>query len=295
MKHKLLIVYLLLVCILSTGCSDARDSAQIVATTGPVYQFADRLCQNTDLQVSQLITENVSCLHDYTLQVSQMRQAESAEAVIISGAGLEDFMADVTGTADNCIDASIGINIMSYGEDHGHDHNHEHGHNHEHDPHIWLSPANAKIMAENISNGLSSLYPDHADTFYENLTGLLAELDRLQTYGETTLKNLSSRDLITFHDGFAYFAHSFNLTILEAVEEESGSEASAKDLKHLISLVNEHHLPAVFTEVNGSVSAADVICRETGIMAWQLDMAMAGDDYFASMYHNIDTIKEALK
>ena len=159
MKHKLLIVYLLLVCILSTGCSAARDSAQIVATTGPVYQFADRLCQNTDLQVSQLITENVSCLHDYTLQVSQMRQAESAEAVIISGAGLEDFMADVTGTADNCIDASIGINIMSYGEDHGHDHIHEHGHNHEHDPHIWLSPANAKIMAENISNGLSSLYP----------------------------------------------------------------------------------------------------------------------------------------
>ena len=295
MKHKLLIVYLLLVCILSTGCSAARDSAQIVATTGPVYQFADRLCQNTDLQVSQLITENVSCLHDYTLQVSQMRQAESAEAVIISGAGLEDFMADVTGTADNCIDASIGINIMSYGEDHGHDHIHEHGHNHEHDPHIWLSPANAKIMAENISNGLSSLYPDHANTFRENLTGLLAELDRLQTYGETTLKNLSSRDLITFHDGFAYFAHSFDLTILEAVEEESGSEASAKDLKHLISLVNEHRLPAVFTEVNGSVSAADVICRETGIKAWQLDMVMAGNDYFASMYRNIDTIKEALK
>ena len=295
MKHKLLIVYLLLVCILSTGCSAAQDSAQIVATTGPVYQFADRLCQNTDLQVSQLITENVSCLHDYTLQVSQMRQAESAEAVIISGAGLEDFMADVTGAADNCIDASIGINIMSYGEDHGHDHTHEHGHNHEHDPHIWLSPANAKIMAENISNGLSSLYPDHADTFRENLTVLLAELDRLQTYGETTLKNLSSRDLITFHDGFAYFAHSFDLTILEAVEEESGSEASAKDLKHLITLVNEHRLPAVFTEVNGSVSAADVICRETGIMAWQLDMAMAGKDYFASMYRNIDTIKEALK
>ena len=295
MKQKLFIVILLLVCIVAGGCGSAQDSAQIVATTGPAFQFSQRLCQGTGLKVSQLITENVSCLHDYTLQVSQMRSVESAETVIISGAGLEDFMADVTGAAGNCIDASAGVNIMSYGEDHDHDHQHEDSHNHEHDPHIWLSPVNAQIMAENICDGLSALYPDHAGTFRQNLTGLLADLEAVQSYGENALKNLSCRNLITFHDGFSYFAHSFDLTILKAVEEESGSEASAKDLKTLITLVNEHRLPAVFTEVNGSVSAADVICRETGAKAYQLDMAMAGDDYFASMYRNIDTIKEALK
>jgi len=295
MKQKLFIVILLLICILCGGCSAAQDSAQVVATTGPVFQFTNRLCQGTGIRVGQLITENVSCLHDYTLQVSQMRQVESAEAVICSGAGLEDFMADVTSQAGVCIDASTGVNIMSYGEDHDHEHKHDHEHNHEHDPHIWLSPVNAKLMAGNICNGLSTLYPACADTFRRNLTDLLGELDVLQAYGETALENLSCRDLITFHDGFAYFAHSFDLTILKAVEEESGSEASAKDLKALINLVKEHHLPAVFTEVNGSVSAADVICRETGAKAYQLDMAMASDDYFASMYRNIDTIKEALK
>ena len=108
------------------------------------------------------------------------------------------------------------------------------------------------------------------------------------------IPDLSCRKLITFHDGFAYFAESFDLTILEAVEEESGSEASAKELKPLIELVRQYKLPAIFTEKNGSTSAAAVISAETGARVYTLAMALAGDSYFEAMYHNIDTIKEAL-
>lgn len=289
---KKVFIILLLISLLA-GCT--RDAeTQIAATTGPVYQFAGLLCAGTDIQVSQLITEEVSCLHDYTLQVSQMRAAEAAEVVAISGGGLEEFMEDVLSGANTVIDCSSGIDIMSYGENHDYEHEHDHGHDHGHDPHIWLSPANAKIMAQNLCNGLSVQYPGYKETFQKNLQVLLNKLDALQAYGEDTLSDLSCREMITFHDGFAYFAHSFDLTILEAVEEESGSEASAKELKHLINLVNLHQLPAVFTEINGSVSAANVIARETGTALYQLDMAISGNDYFASMYRNIDTVKEAL-
>ena len=79
------------------------------------------------------------------------------------------------------------------------------------------------------------------------------------------------------------------------MEEESGSEASAKELKHLIGLVRDHQLLAIFTERNGSESAANVIARETDIPVFQLDMAMSSEDYFESMYNNINTIKEALE
>ena len=78
------------------------------------------------------------------------------------------------------------------------------------------------------------------------------------------------------------------------MEEESGSEASAADLKELIALVRQHKLPAVFTETNGSDSAAKVIRSETGAAIFSLDMAMSGDSYFEAMEHNIRTIKEAL-
>jgi len=78
------------------------------------------------------------------------------------------------------------------------------------------------------------------------------------------------------------------------VEEESGSEASARELIHLIEEVEHHHLPAVFTEKSGSESAAAIIARETGCGSFRLDMAMSGNSYFEAMYHNINTIKEAL-
>ena len=79
-----------------------------------------------------------------------------------------------------------------------------------------------------------------------------------------------------------------------AIEEESGSEASAAELIELIEEVEHHNLPAIFTETSGSASAASVISRETGAAIHTLDMAMAGDSYFDAMYHNIDTLKEAL-
>lgn len=275
--------------LLLTGCGTRQEPATVAATTLPVYEFTLRLCEGTGITVTRLVTEPVSCLHDYSLNVNQVRAVEAAELVVISGAGLEDFMEDLLLNRE-VIDSSVGVPLAECEESH---HNHDH-HHHELDNHIWLSPVNAKIMATNICSGLSDRFPQHRAAFEANLAELLAELDALQTYGEETLSQLSCRELVTFHDGFSYFADSFDLTILEAVEEESGSEASAQELKHLIGIVREHGLSAIFTETNGSASAADVIARETGVSIGTLDMAMGGDSYFEAMYHNIDTIKEVL-
>ena len=282
------IVLSILFALLLAGCATQKP-AQITATTLPVYEFTAALCEGTEITVSRLVTENISCLHDYTAQVSQMRAIESAEAVIISGAGLEDFLADVLTGAPCVIDASKGLELIC-----GH-HHEETTHHHENDPHVWLSPQMARQMCQNIANSLTSIYPQYADTFSNNLETLLAKLDALQAYGETELSSLRCRNLITFHDGFSYFAESFDLHIIKALEEESGSEVSAKELIELIDLLNNNHLTAIFTEANGSTAAAGIIAKETGAKIFTLDMAMAGDSYFEAMYHNIDTVKEALE
>lgn len=271
--------------LLLSGCVPAGSGPSVAATTLPVYEFTLRLCQGTDISVTRLVTESVSCLHDYTLQVSQLRAIEAAQAVAISGAGLEDFLADALTGAQRCLDASAGIDLLESTE--------AGGHSHEADPHIWLSPANAKIMAENLCHALSKQFPAYEATFSANLEPLLEDLDALQAYGAEKLGNLRCRELITFHDGFAYFAQAFDLTILKAVEEESGSEASAADLIELVRLAEDHQLPAIFTELNGSDAAAKIISAETGIPCFALDMGIAGDSYFDAMYHNIDTIGEA--
>ena len=276
------------------GCTTAPE-AQVAATTLPVYEFTSRICEGTDITVSRLVTESVSCLHDYALNVRQVRAVEAAEVVVISGAGMEEFMEDML-HGRNTIDASAGIALIEPEEHHhGHEEESHEGHSHEEDPHIWLSPVHAAAMAENICDGLSAQYPEYAEDFEENLTELQAELDTLHAYGEEKLADLSCREIITFHDGFNYLADCYDLHILRAVEEESGSEASAAELIELIEEVEHHDLPAIFTETNGSVSAAGIIARETGAGSYALDMAMGGDSYFEAMYHNIDTLKEALE
>ena len=296
MKRLCFILSILFIITLFPGCSVPAETAQIAATTLPVYEFTSRICEGTGITVTQLVNEAVSCLHDYSLNVSQVRSAESAQLIVISGAGLEDFMDDLLAGKD-IIDSSQGIHLIEGSHEHEHDQeevSHD-GHHHEEDPHIWLSPANAKIMARNICAGLSAHYPEHTQAFEENLAALFADLDTLQTYGDALLADLSCRELITFHDGFAYLAESFDLEILEAVEEESGSKASAAELIHLIKEVRHHQLPAIFTETLGSVSAAETISAETGAAIYALDMAMYGNSYFDAMYHNINTLKGALE
>ncbi len=283
-----ILISLALVCLLC-GCSNA-EPAQIAATTLPVYHFTETLCQGTDLRVARIVTENISCLHDYSLQVNQMRTVEAAEVIVISGGGLEDFLEDALSGKGNLIDASTGIGLLS-GE-----HQHETGssHHHETDPHFWLSIENARTMAHNIYHGLVAAYPKYETIFSKNLEKLDEQFSDLQFYARQNLSSLSCREIITFHDGFSYFADSMGLTLLQAVEEESGSEASAAELTALIRLVQQHKLPAIFTEVNGSTSAAQIIAAETGVPVYALDMAMSGNSYFDVMYYNIDTIKEAL-
>lgn len=281
---KRLFALLGLMILLLSGCAQT-ETAQVAATTLPVYEFTARLCQGTGITVTRLVTENVSCLHDYSLSVHQARAAEAAELIVISGAGLETFMDDLLHGKD-VVDSSAGIAVSEA--------EHHHDHHHETDAHIWLSPENAKQMAQNIYAGLCGKYPQHKAAFEANLQVLLTDMDALQNYADTQLASLKCRQLITFHDGFGSFAEAFDLHILAAVEEESGSEASAAELKELICLVRDYDLPAIFTERNGSASAADIIAAETGTKIYTLDMAMSGDSWFDAMYQNIDTIKEAL-
>ena len=298
MKKFTYILIFALLCGLITGCG-AAPQADVAATTMPVTCFAQALCQGTPITVVQLITEEVSCVHDYSLTVDQMKAIESVDLVLCSGAGLEEFMEDALGAARQVADASHGIELLDGACHHHHEdeedaHGHEDDHGHEADPHIWLSPANACHMAENIAAALTAEYPQYSQAFQNNLTDLLAQIEAVDRYAEETLSDLASREIITFHDGFGYLAHAFDLEILEAIEEESGAEPSAQELIGLIELVEHHGVAAIFIEKNGSSSAAGIISAEIGVPVYTLDMAMSGESWFDAMYHNIDTLKEAL-
>lgn len=286
----------MLICILFLGlcgCSKQQEN-HIVATTLPVYEFTARICQGTELAVSRLITENISCLHDYTLQTKHMRMLESADLILSTGPETDIFLNDVLSGEPRVVDTSTGVSLLHSANTANHTHD-GHCHDDEFDHHIWLSPVNCRTMAENVCKALCSKYPQYKETFENNCNVLINDLAKLEDYGKQALQPLSNRKLITFHDGFTYLTEAFDLQILRAIEEESGSEASAGELIELIKMISDENIHSIFTERNGSDAAAQIIAAETNVSVYTLDMAMSGDSYFAAMYKNIDTLKEALE
>ena len=287
------ILPLLLALFLLLGGCDAQKTYEIVATTAPVWQFASAVCEGTGLEVGLVVSDSVSCLHDYTLSVRQMVAVEKAQVVILSGLGLEAFLGDALEGKEQSIScAGDGVTLLPMAEDHDHG---GHGHEEEWDPHIWLDPDNAAAMTRDIAEGLSALYPRHAEAFSQNAEAYCERLSALKEECLQELQDLRCRQLITFHDGFAYFARAFGLEIAAAMEEEAGSEASAKDLKALTELIRSEGIPAVFVEKNGSRAAASILSAETGCGVYVLDTIMSPDsDYFEAIRANVQAVKEAM-
>ena len=285
---------------LLTACGQSSGVKQeakltIVATTYPVYLFASAVTDGVEgVEVLRLDTGSTSCLHDYSLTVNDMKKIERADVIALNGAGLEEFMEDALATSDALtIDCSEGVHLLE-NESHHHDeedHSHD-GHDHGHfDPHYWMDMENAAVMVDNIAEAMVELDAEHAQTYRTNAMeqGLVikawdSQLEESFRLAKETGVNIPG--LITFHDGFRYFCHAYGLDLLESIEEEAGSEASAKEIVEITRLVKEHDIPVIFTEVNGSDATAKAIVRETGCAIAQLSMVMDGPDDDLSNYLN---------
>lgn len=308
MKKKLLAVLLSCTLLLSlTACGTPEEEKEddsiltIAATTYPVYLLADMVVGDMDgIELKLVVDQQISCLHDYTLSVEDMRILERADVVLINGAGLEEFLDDVLETLDApVIDCSEGIVLLPYEGHEDHDHGEEEDDHDHYDPHIWMDPNRAIQMMENIAEGLAEVQNVYSR---EDLLGHMlmpaAHIDEAAKEWNKTFAALPAeqRKLITFHDGFAYLADAFDLDILKAIEEESGSEASAKDIKEIVGLVREYDIPVIFVEENGSDATAKAIQRETGVEIGTLSMIMSdnGLNYLQAMDENLQTIYAGL-
>ena len=298
---------LLLLC----ACSPTEQTSSqlnIVATTYPTYLAVRAVTDGVEgVSVSRLDTGSVSCLHDYTLTVNDMKKLSRADIIVINGAGMERFLADaLSGLDADVIDCSVGIDLLPASGHHDHDHAHHHGDDADHyDSHYWMATWNMTTMVHNM---LYDLLPRLDTQSYSlalaNTEQALAlikdcELECLQMARQAG----DDAALITFHDGFAYFAHVFELPLLRAIEEEAGSEASAREIVEVSRLVQEHRLPVIFTEVNGSDATARAISRETGCAVATLSMIMVGPAsapdgrnpitlYTDAIYGNLHTIMQ---
>ena len=141
-------------------------------------------------------------------------------------------------------------------------------------------------MVRNLQEGFALADPDHGDAYARNGEEAAGQLPSFAGDCTQALEGAEGAALITFHDGFRYFAQALGLPLLASIEEEAGSEASAMEINEITQLVKEHQLPVIFTEVNGSDATAQAIHRETGCAVAQLTMVMDGPDDQLVNYYN---------
>jgi ABC-type Zn uptake system ZnuABC Zn-binding protein ZnuA len=196
---------------------------------------------------------------------------------------------------------------MMSGEEEEHEgegeHDHEHG---EYDPHIWHSVTNAKVMVENIRDGLSNVDAANIATYEANALVYMAQLDELQVLVEEKLAELpqENRILVTSHDTFGYFAREYNfevLTVLESVSTEA-SDPSAGQIAELVTEIQEEGVKAIFAENITNPDLLNTVAQEAGVVVAPTlytdalgAEGTAGATYIEMMQYNITTIVDALK
>lgn len=304
---------LLALCLLLAACGPRQEAPQddgtldLVATTYPVYLFAAEVTRGAEnVTLTLMIDQPISCLHDYTLTVKDMKALERADGILLNGAGLEEAMEDALASVSDTpqIDCSQDITLLEGAES---NHHHEEGilpagHEHEADPHVWMDPNRACQMIQTLADGLAQLDPNQAALYASNAQLAVDQIQQAYPLMQAALADLPCRELITFHDGFSYFADAFDLTILRAIEEEAGSEASAREVADIVTEIQTHQLPAIFTEVNGADATAQIIHRECGVPVYSLTLMMSAGTaheepgvatYLNLLQSNLDTLREA--
>ncbi|MBT9163611.1 MAG: putative metal ABC transporter substrate-binding protein Hpf [Chloroflexi bacterium] len=220
--------------------------------------------------------------HTFAPTPGQMRAVSGAKLFVKVGSGLGFERAWMDRIIEQnrdmpIVDSSHGIELMEMvahcpheENDHeGEEHEREHHHHGGMDPHIWLSLPNARIMVQNIRNGLMEIDPEHADYYTKNTERYLQELDALDQYIRERLDGFLNRYFLIYHPAFGYFARDYNLTQL-AIEHE-GKEPTPKVIMEAIDLAVKHNLSYVFVSPQHPVRHAETIARSINAQTASID------------------------
>lgn len=298
--RNIFLVLLAIGSILLAGCGaqpgtkdaeKAEGGFRIVTSFYPMYIDAINITRGVDgVTVTNMTKPQTGCLHDYQLTTEDMKTLEKADAFIVNGAGMENFLDKVIKAQKGLtvIDASRGIPLL---EEDG-----------EKNPHVWLSISRDIEQVKNIAEQLEEADPAHADAYAANAKAYIEKLTSLQAEMYASLDNVPHKEIVTFHEAFPYFAEEFDLKIIGVIEREPGSEPTPEELEQTIAQVKQLPVKVLFTEPQYSPSAAETIARETGAKIYELDPVVTGeatpaamDAYLDAMRKNMEVLQKALQ
>lgn len=165
------------------------------------------------------------------------------------------------------VDLSEGI-IPITGMDHHDDDGHQEIHSGT-DPHLWLSPANVKIIASNILSALKGLYPPDSAYFNENYKIFIAGVDSVKNLYDSNADQLRGRSFIIYHPALTYLARDYGMD--QNVLEFNGKEPPPEHIREIIDLAREKNIHTIFVQQQYSTDNSKSLAREIDASIVQFD------------------------
>jgi zinc transport system substrate-binding protein len=267
-------------------------------------------------EIQQIVSSTASP-HDFAMRPSDLRKINNADTVVWVGESLERFLEkplENAGKEASSIEwlALDGMKLHNFAEEHHHDEeesgdadheehedHEEHdehdehesegheGHHHDGvDPHVWLSPDNARVLAKAVAARLVTLDAKNAAYYEGNLAAFEKGLDAKDTEIRAALNTVSTVPYIVFHDGYSYFEQHYGLRHAGEITVSPERKPGAKKVAEIRHEIEEHNVQCVFSEPQFSPAIVKTLLEGSDVRTAPLDplgskITMGSNAYFS--------------
>ncbi len=246
--------------------NSSKGEEMTVTVTIPPYAWFVQQIAGEDFRVNVLLPPGADH-HIWEPLPAQISALSGSEGFIINGqlsfehAWMDRFLQ--VNPEMKVLDLSRNIQLIG-SEGHSHDHD-DHGHSHSHvgpDPHYWMSPVAAMVMAKDIQDFLAGLNPAGAEKYNANLSILERRISQVDSLVRVSLGDDPHRTVLIYHPALAYMGRDYGFE--QVSFEDEGKNPSPARMKELIDLAREKEIKIIFIQAEYDVRNAQSLSRETG-------------------------------
>ena len=254
-----------------TACAERANSPQsdMAVTIQPLKYIIEGITGG-DFTIEVIVPNGAS---PETYEPTPKQIISLSNSKMIFSTGLIDFENALLGRLreqSKIVNLSQGIELIEGSCSHNHSKEEHNAHNHSHgiDPHIWTSPRELKVMAENAYNAIAKHYPD-STKYHVAYQALITELEELDKECEELCLNTDTKAFVVYHPALTYFARAYGIE--QITVESDGKEPSAKHLATIIEQAKQKGVKCVLYQRQYPRSVVEVVAKDMGIEAIEFD------------------------
>lgn len=223
--------------------------------------------------------------HDFALRPSDIRSINEADLVVWVGPELEGFMAKPLAKHPHVLTLTQvkGMPLFDYNKQagqgahtdeaaEGHDHGDHEGHHHEGvDPHIWLGPTQALVIAQALSETLSAQDPANAEHYRANLLAFRAKVDAKDKVIAGQMKAVDQKGYFVFHEAYGYWERHYGMSSKGHFTVSPERRPGARTLVEIRKALEEKQASCIYAEPQFSPAVIESVARNTGAKVLLLD------------------------